>query len=112
MLVNETFAPFTLDRLLPLLAEIGIPAGEVKTLDQVYAWEQVRSQGLLIDVEHPVLGTISLPGPALRFDDNAYGRAAHTPPPALGEHNESVRRWLAGHARDDRGPAALRREVQ
>jgi crotonobetainyl-CoA:carnitine CoA-transferase CaiB-like acyl-CoA transferase len=96
-LVNDKFAPFTLDRLLPLLAEIGIPAGEVKTLDRVYAWEQVRSQGLLISVEHPVLGTISLPGPALRFDDNTHagGRAEHTPPPSLGEHNEAVRRWLS-----------------
>jgi crotonobetainyl-CoA:carnitine CoA-transferase CaiB-like acyl-CoA transferase len=60
------------------------------------AWEQTRSQGLLVEVDHPVLGTISLPGPALRFDDNPYagGRATHTPPPALGEHNEPVRRSL------------------
>ena len=95
-LVNETFSTYPLDHLLSLLAETGIPAGEVKTLDRVYAWEQTRSQGLLVEVDHPVLGTISLPGPALRFDDNRYagGCATHTPPPALGEHNESVRRWL------------------
>ena len=26
------------------LAEIGIPAGEVRTLDRVYDWEQTRSR--------------------------------------------------------------------
>jgi len=82
--------------LLPLLTGLGIPAGEVRTLDRVYNWEQTRSQGLIIDVSHPKLGTVSLPGPGLRFDDNSYagGRMVHTPPPALGEHNEAIRRWL------------------
>jgi len=69
---------------------------EVRTLDRVYEWEQTRSQGLVIDVDHPVLGRIELPGPPLRFDDNAHagGRTEHLPPPALGEHDASVRAWL------------------
>jgi crotonobetainyl-CoA:carnitine CoA-transferase CaiB-like acyl-CoA transferase len=81
---------------LARLAEIGIPAGKVRTLDDVYSWEQTRSQGLLIDVDHPTVGPVQLPGPALRFDDNAFagGREEHLPPPLLGEHNESVRAWL------------------
>ena len=32
--------------LLARLAEVGIPAGKVRTLDDVYAWDQVASQGL------------------------------------------------------------------
>jgi crotonobetainyl-CoA:carnitine CoA-transferase CaiB-like acyl-CoA transferase len=94
--VNAAFANHTLAELLPRLEASGIPAGEVRTLDRVYEWEQTRSQGLVIDVDHPVLGQIALPGPAIRFDDLTYagGRARHLPPPALGEHNESVRGWL------------------
>jgi crotonobetainyl-CoA:carnitine CoA-transferase CaiB-like acyl-CoA transferase len=78
------------------LAELGIPAGKVRTLDDVYSWEQTRSQGLVIEVDHPTVGTVELPGPPLRFDDNAHAgdRTAHLPPPRLGEHNESVRAWL------------------
>jgi len=94
--VNAAFADRTLAELLPELARAGVPAGEVRTLDRVYGWEQTRSQGLVIDVDHPVLGRIELPGPALRFDDNAHagGRTEHLPPPALGEHDASVRAWL------------------
>lgn len=81
---------------LKLLDGTGVPAGRVRTLDEVYDWEQTRSQGLVIEVEHPTLGNITLPGPALRFDDNAYagGRATHTHPPLLGEHDATVRSWL------------------
>jgi formyl-CoA transferase len=81
---------------LAKLAEAGIPAGKVRTLDDVYTWDQTLSQGLLIDVDHPTLGTVSLPGPPLRFDDNAHAgaRATHLPPPRLGEHNDSVQAWL------------------
>lgn len=81
---------------LARLAEAGVPAGKVRTLDDVYTWEQTRSQGLLIDVEHPTAGPIRLPGPPLRFDDNPYAgdREKHLPPPLLGEHDRSVRQWL------------------
>lgn len=103
--VNAAFADRKLAELLPALAAAGIPAGEVRTLDRVYEWEQTRSQGLVIDVDHPVLGTVQLPGPPLRFDDNLYagGRPEHLAPPALGQHNASVRAWL--DERDAEGTA-------
>jgi formyl-CoA transferase len=95
-LVNAAFAERTVDELLAVLADAGVPAGEVRTLDRVYDWEQTRSQGLLLDVEHPTLGRITLPGPPLRFDDAALpgGRDVHLPPPTLGQHDADVRAWL------------------
>ena len=95
-LIDEAFAPFGLDELVERLAEVGVPAGQVRTLDHVYEWEQTRSQGLVLDVGHPVLGSIRIPGPPIRLDDNAFagGRSEHLHPPMLGEHNESVRAWL------------------
>ena len=81
---------------LARLADLGIPAGKVRTLDDVYTWDQTLSQGLLVDVDHPTLGPVQLPGPPLRFDDNPFAgaRQTHLPPPRLGEHNASVRAWL------------------
>lgn len=94
--VNAVFGKSTAQDVLARLSRIGVPAGRVRSLDQVYDWEQVRSQGLRLEVEHPVLGPITLPGNPLRFDDNAYsgGRRDHTAPPLLGQHNDSVRAWL------------------
>ncbi|PKW27344.1 CaiB/BaiF CoA transferase family protein [Phycicoccus duodecadis] len=94
--IDGVFASWEAEALLARLAEVGIPAGQVRTLEQVYDWEQTRSQGLVIPVDHPVLGTIELPGPAIRFDDNAHGggRETHLPPPALDEHGAAIRAWL------------------
>ncbi len=90
--VNTAFADVALVDLLQRLAALGIPAGEVRTLDRVYEWEQTRSQGLLLDVEHETLGPITLPGPPLRFDDGFLDPPGA--PPTLGQHDESVRAWL------------------
>jgi crotonobetainyl-CoA:carnitine CoA-transferase CaiB-like acyl-CoA transferase len=94
--VNGVFADYPSEGLLARLAEIGIPAGRVRTMDEVYEWDQVASQHLLLGVDHPALGPITLPGSPIRLDDNPYagGRSDHRPPPRLGEHNDSVRAWL------------------
>src|SRR4051794_11369497 len=95
--IESALAADPAETWLARLADLGIPAGKVRTLDDVYGWDQTLSQGLLVDVDHPTLGPVQLPGPPLRFDDNPYagGRREHLPPPRLGEHDESVRAWLA-----------------
>ncbi|UQX90089.1 CoA transferase [Jatrophihabitans telluris] len=90
--VEGAFAAFDRVTLMQRLAELGTPAGQVRNLAEVYTWEQTRSQGLLIDVEHASLGTLTLPGPPLRYDDQPP--TVHRAPPTLGQHNESVRQWL------------------
>jgi crotonobetainyl-CoA:carnitine CoA-transferase CaiB-like acyl-CoA transferase len=95
-LIEAALTEHGAEHWLPVLADAGIPAGKVRTVDDVYTWEQTRSQGLVVEVDHPTVGTIELPGPPLRFDDLPYagGRATHQPPPRLGEHNDSVLAWL------------------
>lgn len=98
-LVEEVFAPWAAEPLLARLADVGIPAGKVRSIDDVYAWEQTRSQGLLIDVEHQTLGPLRLPGPPLRFftaDGTEVTRTQHAAPPTLDADGDAVRRWLAG----------------
>lgn len=95
-LIEAVFVAEPAEHWLAVLDEIGVPAGKVRTIDEVYEWEQVKSQGLLIDVEHATQGQLKLPGPVLRLDDNPYGgsRPQNIAPPTLGQHNESVRAWL------------------
>ncbi|MFT4010922.1 MAG: CoA transferase [Nocardioidaceae bacterium] len=104
-LLEEVLGTREADHWLRLFAEAGVPAGRVRTLDEVYAWDQTRSQGLVVEVDHPTLGRIELPGPVLRFDDQPYagGRATHTAPPLLGEHDVPVRRWLGLDSRSGTG---------
>jgi crotonobetainyl-CoA:carnitine CoA-transferase CaiB-like acyl-CoA transferase len=91
--VQDAFALYSTDELLAKLDRIGVPAGRIRTIREVYEWEQTKSQGLLIDVEHATLGPITLPGPPLRFFD-ANGaeltRRRHSAPPVLGADNDLI----------------------
>ena len=97
--VEAAFADWDAEPLLARLSEVGVPAGKVRTLDEVYGWDQVASQGLLVDVDHPTLGAVTLPGPPLRFFDAEGGevtRRDHAAPPLLDQHATDIRAWLAG----------------
>ncbi len=99
--VEAAFASWPAEPLLARLAEVGIPAGKVRTIDDVYDWDQVASQGLKVEVEHGTLGRLTLPGPPLRFFDRSgdeVTRTEHVAPPTLDEHGDAVRRWLADEA--------------
>lgn len=98
--VEAAFAGEDAEPLLARLAAAGIPAGKVRSMAEVYEWDQVRSQGLIVDVEHQALGTISLPGPAIRFFDvdgegeTERSRTDHVAPPVLDQHGDAIRAWL------------------
>ena len=100
--IEDVFATAPAEHWLQLLADAGVPAGKVRSLDDVYAWEQTLSQHLLLEVDHPRFGRLGLPGSPLRFDDNDFsgGRREHLPPPMLGEHDRSIRAWLGMEAAD------------
>ena len=94
--IEAVFATEPAEHWLELLLGVGIPAGKVRSLDDVYSWDQTRSQGLLVDVDHPAYGPLTLAGSPIRFEDNPFsgGRPDHRPPPLLDEHGDAIREWL------------------
>jgi crotonobetainyl-CoA:carnitine CoA-transferase CaiB-like acyl-CoA transferase len=103
-MLEEAFAGISPEELLARLAAAGIPAGKVRTIDEVYTWDQTLSQGLLVDVEHATLGRLSLPGPPLRFftpgpdGETETTRRDHAAPPVLGADGDAIRAWLSSSA--------------
>lgn len=94
--IEEKFTQLPTVELLEKLGQAGIPAGIVRSLDEVYAWEQVHSQKLALKVQHPLLGEITLPGAPLRFFDGGreVTRTEHAAPPLLNQDEAGIRQWL------------------
>lgn len=88
--INAALATEGVDVWMERFEVAGVPAGRIRTIDQVYDWDQVRELGLVDEVEHPRLGSIRLPGPPVGWSRS--GRAAPTPPPLLGEHQDLLDR--------------------
>jgi crotonobetainyl-CoA:carnitine CoA-transferase CaiB-like acyl-CoA transferase len=105
--IEHEFAHRDRDELLRDLGAAGVPAGAIRTIDEVYSWDQTLSQGLVVEVDHALAGRIQLPGPALRLesaDGETQLRSVHLAPPTLGQHTEAVLAWL--HAAEDDGDVA------
>ena len=91
-LMGQALAARKVREWLVYFDDAGVPAGEVKKLDAVYASPQVRQQNLVWTAEHATLGPIELPGSPLRYSRNTV--ALRRPPPTLGEHSREVRAEL------------------
>lgn len=83
--IDALLADRKADDVLAELVAAGVPAGRIRTLPEVYAWEQVRHLGLIHTLSHPSLGEVSVPGGALRYDGATA--AAEVAPPLLGQHD-------------------------
>ncbi len=99
--LEHCFANLDRDTLLAQFAAAGVPAGRIRGIDEVYEWDQTRSQRLTINVEHASLGTIVLPGMAVRtFEMSPAGelsestRCEHRAPPLLDADGPAIRSWL------------------
>lgn len=90
--LEEAMAPTltsaSVDEWVSRLDEAGVPAGRVRTLDEVYASEQVEHLGLIDVVEHPDLGEIRLPGSPVSYSRS--GRRPAEAPPLLGQDNPDL----------------------
>lgn len=95
--IEDNFVTRDRADILAALNAAGVPAGAIRTINEVYDWKQTQSQGLLIDVHHSAVGQIQLPGPSLRLETpsgETQLRTTHNAPPVLGEHSAAILKWL------------------
>lgn len=82
------------DHWLEKLEQVGVPAGPINTIDQVYDNPQVKAREMLRHLPHKSAGQAPVGASPLRFSDSPvqYRHAA----PLLGEHTEQVLRDRLG----------------
>jgi crotonobetainyl-CoA:carnitine CoA-transferase CaiB-like acyl-CoA transferase len=73
--------------VLDALDAVGVPAGRIRTIPEVYDWEQVR-ETMILTLPHPALGDLDVPASPLHFSGSGDPRAEA--PPALGADQASV----------------------
>ncbi len=80
--IETVFAAESAEHWLALLHDVGIPAGKVRSMDDVYEWDQVRSQGLVLEVDHPAYGSLALTGSPAALRRCRLQRRSLAPPAA------------------------------
>jgi crotonobetainyl-CoA:carnitine CoA-transferase CaiB-like acyl-CoA transferase len=90
-IINDAIASDTKKAWSDRLVEVGIPAGPINTLTDVFEDEQVRHLGLVETFEHPTLGSVRQVSNPLSFSGGGEGWIRRAPP-ALGQHTREVLR--------------------
>ncbi len=76
------------------LRAAGVPAGAVRSIDQVFADPQLSAREMTLVVQHPTIGAMNTLGIPVKL--SATPGRVRTAPPLLGEHTTSVLAQDAG----------------
>jgi crotonobetainyl-CoA:carnitine CoA-transferase CaiB-like acyl-CoA transferase len=82
----------TISDWLNIFDKTGVPAGEVKFVEELTDNPQVIENDLVKEIEHPVLGNIKMVGPMVKMSETPL--SIHLPAPELGEHSNEVLKKL------------------
>jgi crotonobetainyl-CoA:carnitine CoA-transferase CaiB-like acyl-CoA transferase len=96
--IGELFRTKSVEALLERLTAAGVPCGRVRSIDEVVADPQLLARDMLVDVAAGQ-SSIKVPGNPVKLSDTP-GDPRRSPPPALGEHTEEIRRRFGRHEGD------------
>jgi crotonobetainyl-CoA:carnitine CoA-transferase CaiB-like acyl-CoA transferase len=87
-LMNAVLATQTRAEWLAKMDAAGVPAGPVNTIGEALSHPQVKARGMVVDVEHPKLGTYQTLGCPVHF--SATPTSIRHATPLLGEHTREI----------------------
>ena len=87
-LIEAVLGTRTASEWVDALLELGVPAGPVNSIAEVFEDPQVLARNMKIDVPHPKLGNVTMAGISYKHGDTPATVRRH--PPMLGEHTDEV----------------------
>ena len=87
-IVSDWIKQFTLNDLQEKLDEFGVPVSPILSIEDIFEDEHYKARENIVEVEHPRLGTIKVPGVIPKFSKTPGSIRYRAP--ELGEHNEEI----------------------
>jgi crotonobetainyl-CoA:carnitine CoA-transferase CaiB-like acyl-CoA transferase len=91
-------AEHTRDEIYRACQAEGTPAGPVRNVAEVRAWEQARARDFFVEIDHAAAGRQVYPSAPYRFSQTPWAGSAA---PLLGQHNEPIYCERLGYSRQE-----------
>ena len=85
---KELFTTKTTAEWIKILDRAGVPCGPVKFTEELIQDEQVKANELVVDLDHPKVGKVTMVGPAVRMSETPL--QAINASPTLGQHTSEI----------------------
>ena len=85
---EELFRERTVQEWLDTFDSVGVPAGPVRYIQELLEDEQIKANGLRVELEHSLAGKVKMVGPIIGMSDTPL--EATSASPALGEHTDEI----------------------
>ena len=99
-LLEKAFATRTADEWMELIGDI-VPLAPVNTIADALNDPQVRHRNMLVEADHPLVGTYRMPGNPIKIGDSQDVQEVFHPPPTLGQHSRQVLGGLLGYTDEE-----------
>ena len=86
--IEKSFAARPAEEWVEALLAVGVPAAPIYNYAEALASEQAQAREMVLDIEHPVEGTIKSLGFPVKLSDTP--QQVRYPAPLLGEHTDQV----------------------
>jgi CoA:oxalate CoA-transferase len=86
--LNQSISQNTTEFWLEKLEEAHVPAGPINRISEVLKDPQVLARNMLVELMHPTVGKIHVPGTPVKFSETAA--EINSPAPTLGQHSREI----------------------
>ena len=92
-IINEWTGHHTKHEVMQILGSAGVPCGAVMDTVELLDNPHLRERQMIVDIEHPARGKISMPGCPVKLEDSPVTVVSA---PLLGQHNSEVYGQMLG----------------
>ena len=96
--IEKYFVKMNTEEWLTVLRMEDIICGPLYTVDQTVADPQINHLNMILNIDHPLGGTVRLAGNPVSMPSL---KGEHLPPPTLGQHTDEVLTGILGYSEND-----------
>ncbi len=98
-IITEWSKEKTVEEILNILINAGVPVGEVNTIDKIVDDPNIKLREMIVEVEHPLAGKVKITDTPIKL--SLTPGKVEKASPLLGEHTEEILNKLLGFSKEE-----------